>query len=606
MALTLGSRTIGVVGILCALLPGCPTSPPPGKPVPPWRPGSIVVVATPDDPYRPLAREIAEARGAPIVADLESATREAPEFLLWVAAPQSLSDAAIVEAGRHLADASSSPSLGIVTGSSLESARGLWRRGDRAESDTLVAIRGEYPAHGIGAPRLLEAEAGGADRIRELEGRQVTPAVVGAALVRADYLEFRGHGGSNYWRLTPDTVFGPGDLPRLDGAVVDSWGCSTLRPWTDGSIALAMVDRGAAAYAGFAYSGVAGYGFQGFPLRHTWPGFPSGHVVRLQNAAAEKGYAAFPFYFVLGDPRLAFGDRPPYRLVEGDGADRNAREPDEGVDGLTYRVLDAPPGWLPVRIPDGADFPAVRVRTPDRRFLTWETEPLYDARIQIGDAGPDRLILLKHDGGDLEIDLLRRVPTGPAVVKTTLGAVDHVWIHLAAGDGGLLLSILGAVLLIGHTAWTRRRGDVPGLARRGLVAALAGLVLGGAHAAWVLSRLDSIWINSKPVVGIWPAIFGTAVFGAAGMLVVRGSRTRWRRPLGLLIGSLPAWFPALFALGVVAGSRLVLDRIIGASPYGFAFARPALLGAAPILALVVIVLLTAERIAIADGAAANE
>ncbi|NIQ59356.1 MAG: hypothetical protein GWN71_40220, partial [Gammaproteobacteria bacterium] len=113
----------------------------------------------------------------------------------------------------------------------------------------------------------------------------LTPETFRAALDRSGYVTFAGHGGPGYLRLDDETTVRAGDLPALSGAVVTTAACNTFRPWSDGSIATAFVDRGAMAYAGFAYSPVAGYllgVYEGLPLRHSWPDFPIGRIVRVQ------------------------------------------------------------------------------------------------------------------------------------------------------------------------------------------------------------------------------------------------------------------------------------------------------------------------------------
>jgi hypothetical protein len=49
------------------------------------------------------------------------------------------------------------------------------------------------------------------------------------------------------------------------------------------------------------------------PFRYTWPGFPIGHVVQFQNRGAVQDFAAFPYCFLLGDPRITVQSAPAYR-----------------------------------------------------------------------------------------------------------------------------------------------------------------------------------------------------------------------------------------------------------------------------------------------------
>jgi hypothetical protein len=99
---------------------------------------------------------------------------------------------------------------------------------------------------------------------------------------------------------------------------VGTGSCQTLRPWKEGSIARSFIDRGAAAYSGFVFSPNGGYlvgEFDGLPYRYTWPDFPIGHAVQVQNRGTLQGFARFAYQFLLGDPRTALPPEPPYRTL---------------------------------------------------------------------------------------------------------------------------------------------------------------------------------------------------------------------------------------------------------------------------------------------------
>jgi len=79
----------------------------------------LVVLTDRDDPYYPLAEEIAKAEEAPVATSLKQALSCQPIFLLWVVSPDSLSDEAMIEFGLAMKDRSSAVSSGIITASTI-------------------------------------------------------------------------------------------------------------------------------------------------------------------------------------------------------------------------------------------------------------------------------------------------------------------------------------------------------------------------------------------------------------------------------------------------------------------------------------------------------
>jgi hypothetical protein len=174
-----------------------------------------------------------------------------------------------------------------------------------------------------------------------------------AQIERADYVMFQGHGSRHYWRLDEATELTASDLPFLPPQVIAAGACQTFKIWSEASIALGFTDHGAAAYVGFLHS-PTGYLMgepKGFPFRSTWPDFPLGHAVQVQSRSLQRCFIAWPYYFVLGDPRLALQAGSPYRL-QGDQMVGKARV-------LTFSA--APEGVIPVRLPDGAAYRFVEI-----------------------------------------------------------------------------------------------------------------------------------------------------------------------------------------------------------------------------------------------------
>ncbi|HJX37725.1 MAG TPA: hypothetical protein VJ714_03925, partial [Anaerolineae bacterium] len=231
-----------------------------------------VILADAHDPYHALAEEIAQRDGAHLVGSVEEALALDPEYLLWVVSPSHLSDAVLVDFGLAMGARESAIAVGVISGSTMEKARALWLRSSEAQGRLVVAANATNPSGNILSGITVFGPGG-------TTYRPLTLATLTRYLQRADYLTFTGHGGRSHLELYPDVWLSPHDVPELSPIVVATAACNTFRIWEEDSIALAFVDKGAAAYAGFAYSPNEGYlmgEFSGVPLRYTWPGFPIG------------------------------------------------------------------------------------------------------------------------------------------------------------------------------------------------------------------------------------------------------------------------------------------------------------------------------------------
>ena len=525
-------------------------------------PNSLVVLADHGDPYYALAQEIAAAEGVEIVESLEEALALDPEFLLWVVSPSLLSDQALVDSSLALAAGECVVSVGIISGSTMEQARQLWERGSEVEGRLVVAANAANPSGHIRSSILVFGPGGAA-------GRALTKANLARYLERADYLTFTGHGGRRYLRLDEETTLGPSDIPDLSPLVVATASCNTFRIWEEESIALALVDSGAAAYAGFAYSPNEGYllgEFFGVPLRYTWPGFSVGHAVQLQSRGTVKGFASFPYYYLLGDPRIALQTTPPYHQVE----DR-----EEG-DSRFLSYSGAPSGFIPLRIPGGARYEFVEISGVTS---SWEGDPFYNARLQMGDLGDDKLLLFEHSGGEFSVALRERVPW-PRVVSDLLSdSLDHTLLYLAQTGGDLVALFSGLLAWLSIMRVARRS---PRAKSRLLASVAAGVVLAALHGAYVWARLDDVTITSKHVELSLPSLLGTLLLTGAGAFVFLSARS-WRgKGLGLVIGTLSTWAAACFSLALVAAVNwLVFRPELGRGAYNY------VLGVLPAGALVV-------------------
>lgn len=545
----------------------------------PAQAAGLVVLAQPADGYYPLAAEIAQAEAAPLVHSWDEALAANPTTILWVAAPEQLSDAAAAAAGMALKKHAALPRVGIITGATQEDARRLWLRGQelRAKSwdgapDRFFAANAEYPSAGIMQAQLIEFQDGGPRAV------PLDRSTMSAALRQADYLTFTGHGGNSYLRLDPDKTYIAHHLPEMPPVIVSTGSCQTLRIWKPDSIALAFVRKGAAGYAGFVYSPMEGYligQFDDLPFRYTWPDFPIGQVAALQARGTMQGFANFPFFYLIGDPRIALQDAPPYRVAL------------DEVSGSTRTLIleDVPQGIIPVRVPGGGRYRYVSV---EGLAATANGDPFFSSRIQAAILGGDKYILVNHLGGDLTLRLQEDAPWYWLPLHALASAFDHVALFTPQNGGDILMAAAGIVFLIAallRERFARRKGS--GLSRRAAVIALAAalivtLLLGLYQAA----RLPHAAITTKPVTFslVWLAAVFLLTLSGSGLFML--ARSLWGKLFGLIVAVLPAFLPAVFVFAVMQVYNLTPRSITGAGVYNMHMSTlPAIAAAAWALAL---------------------
>ena len=530
-----------------------------------------VVLGDSTDSYYWLALEIAEREGIALVHSLDELFDAGPEFVLWVLSPGAFSDSILTQFGIAMGERGIPVSWGIITGSTVDLARKLYERSFSftgglvhvdAREDTILIRRDGIE---VGVP--LDAEN------------------ISRVMSDAEYLVFSGHGGSRYWRLDDKTLFGVNEIPPLPPVLVTTGACNTFMPWVDGSIALAFADRGAAAYAGFLFSPAPYYLIghpDGFPLRQTWPEFPAGLVVTVQNAGSMKGFAHFPFYHFLGDPRLAFLPEPPYRLV----SDRISG------DIRTLVFEDAPTGFIPVRIKGGAVYGFVEI--PGVSSLG-EHDYFYNSRLQMMRFGDDLLILFEHGGGDFTVRLeIKPYPTR-ALTDGFTDALDHAYIFLPSTNGTTFLLIISACVLFGTIWFTMRKGLVISGFHEALAIAAAFALL---KAIYALARVNQISIVSYDCSFNLYYIVGVSVLTGCGTLFFLNVRSRFWKAASILVATFPLWTIAGFWIaGITYINLFAASPRLGTRLYRYSIGiLPAIAFVVELLILLTVLLILQHRV----------
>ena len=499
--------------------------------------GATVVACQPDDPFRPLAEDIAGAESIPLLDSIEAAVARRPTFLLWVVSPARLSDGAATTFSALLDRQRPRISAGLITGSTMEKARALYDRRMRVVGAPASTILG---ADIFDAPRIIEADAAG-ERSRPLGAA----ADVLELLARGGYVHYAGHGTTSSWRPLPDAPVRADAIAELPPVVISTTSCQTARIWMPGSIALRVVDQGAAAYSGFYYSPLSGSQIGGNrgPFRHTWPDVPIGHIVQVINEGTLRGYAGVAFQLLLGDPRIALQAQPPCRFTDSGDAG-GAR---------TVSCREAPDGFIPVRVAGGARYTFVEI---EGEPAAWDGDQFFNRRVQMTTIGEDRILLVEHDGGDLTLVLRPAPPLAWRSRSLLVDALDNLLVAMAdrRHSGDLIgLALAGLVTAVAGFRMRRRRAVGPLLP-----AAAIGVVAGVLHAGYGLLRQGAILITSKSI------IFSPLAAVATGVLVACGAffyltATSWRgRAAGLITATLVGWVGALIGSVLRIGASLAV------------------------------------------------
>jgi len=513
---------------------------------------TTIVLCNADDPYLPLAEELAAQEGWPLVASIDAALSQRPSTLYWVAAPQSYSEASFSLWGRAIMDHDTPVCLGLISGKRIDSARALLE----AEAHTDPLMVSIVPREGY-----LETWVDtGSSQQRQLDSRTLI-----GALADGGYVVYQGHGTRRDWRFHSDDRLTADDIPPLHGTVVNALACQTLKLWSDDAIALAFTDQGAAAYIGFLHS-PQGYVIgepKGFPAQYTWPDYDLGKLVQVQNRGMGQGHLAWPYYIILGDPHLSLASEPPYQVVS------DVLRGDE----RTVMLSDAPTGVIPVRIEGGADYAFV---ASGSGAVAWRGDPFYDPDLQMIDIGDTKYLLLVHPGGDLEIALKRSVPLTVRLGEPLLDALDHLTVVQHA-TGSIVPNLLLTGLVwaaVGLIVWRKQRP----LGKHLVPALWSGVIIALAQTIYALLRHDRLtalftsYLRTQDVAfNISPLVVLSSLAIVVGGAWLLGAA---KKPLPKMLAMLaataplsviaPFWFCSNALLNLLAGKRY------GVPLYGYA------------------------------------
>lgn len=518
-----------------------------------------VVVCDPQDAFYPLALEISQAESIPIYSAIEPALGQGPRFLLWVGSPGYFTDRVLVHEGLAWKRLASGTSIGIISSNNIEEARALWQRKRSVAGGRAYAVNGEYPPAGVMQGRITAPSDVLAGR------RALTKPELVDVLRDADYLTFTGHGGGTYWRLAAGVTFAAIDFPRMPPLVLATASCQGVRLNVAHSMALAAVANGAAAFAGFLFSPIEGYligEFDGLPFRYTWPGVTIGEVIQMQNRGAMQGITAFPFYLLLGDPRIQLQPEASWNPL--------GIETVRGVRTLNYG--ETPPGFFPIRLRNGAQYHFIEVpgvtAASDGDFF-------YNSRLQMINEGPDKLLLVSHPGGELRISMRVEPPGYWRFTDPLLDSLDQTLVFLPGTGGPWMLLLTAGLPLFGIVFLLRREREPRRVMMR---CVLAGVAMALVQTLYVLGRIDRVTITSKPVgIGALEAV-ATALLASCGMILFLKTGSLISKIAGVAVAVLPGLGATAVSSTFLFAMNILSARSVGAGIYNYSMTWLALIG----------------------------
>ena len=506
-----------------------------------------VLLSSPNDPYYPLAEEISAAEGIPIYHSLAEAAAVRPVFLLWVAVPYSFSEEVLLDFSREIKALDVSISTGILTGSSLSEARGLWRGAVQVPAEETLIANGTK--QGKVDPELIFTS--GDQSVSQMLSKEDLLS----GLAKADAAQISLEGAADVWFEEPlEITISAADLPGLDGKIIQHYGCSSFRPWAVNSIALGCINRGAAAYSGFLFPSISGSRFGDyteFSYVNTWEKFPLGHLILIQNRTAMQVYADSGHYFLLGDPRIYSQAQQPY-TISSDEVSGDRR---------TLQLRDVPAGLVPVFIEDGAGYDYVNV--PDLTFTT-QKSIWFNSLLQMIEINADKYVLLNNpQAGDLQIELRKNTP----ILQTFAQGIQNFGDKILAQNQavGLLPVLYALVLVLLLVGYLRKRYTL----RQALNGLAVGIVLALLFIFYSFLRKDKLLITNIPVSINWFYAPGIPLFTLYGWLRFQQAKKPLGKALSVLWANLNSLATLLlFGVGTVI-PRLVVGNHSGINKIGF-------------------------------------
>ena len=381
-----------------------------------------VVVSAPSDPYFRFAQRIAQEEKLRIVEEFTDVLQFHPKFIILVVSPSNLTVEKLARIGNIFKSQDYYPALGIISGSTLDTAEQLWERRNSAQAGNNFLGGDVDILQLVYEPTIFNIGDGANTKIALNKNSLIE------TLKQADYFYWTRHSGGRTWFWNEgsenwgknDELFS-NDIPQLKPVVIYSPTCSIFRPWLKDSIALGFIDKGAAAFLGFTNSPhTASFSKYGMfvPGLTSWDEFPLGLVAQVQNKIAVKMIYHSPQLFMFGDPRIHLSKDRPYQII----SDQIAKNGKRLIEGYSEKT-----GVLAVKIDNATDYDFLSVK--GLTSLS-EKDIFHNRLVQTLDLGTDKYLLMLHRGGNFQIELSRQIPFGWVFADALVDALDYSWVVL--------------------------------------------------------------------------------------------------------------------------------------------------------------------------------
>lgn len=437
--------------------------------------GKTVILSDSLDPYYPLALEISNAENIEIFQEQSQMNRLNPDFILWVASPGKLTEKNLAGLAQSRHEKQINIPIGIISGKKINDARYLWENRNFKPNEQFVIFNGTSESNRI-APKILKYRYNTFDTLVLNKSNFINE------LKNAEYLQVSLHGAPRSW-FDEQSKFEIkyNELPALKKCVIQSLACNNFRPWVENSIALESINKGAILFSGFIYSPISGSkigGYDGLNFRYTWDEFPVGTIVQIQNQASLRTYARFPHYFMFGDPRMAFNDRPPYDVYY-DSTINDRR---------VIKLKNAKTGFLPVKISEGENYDFISI---SGKIKHSSNDLFFDKRIECIDLNGNKYVLFENTSDSVTIELSKTAPLLWTIKEIILDFIDTtISLHQYTG---LNIILGGLFLVLMVTGFLRGRITKSHVLRGAVISLLMATLIG----ALCLIRWNNINITSK-------------------------------------------------------------------------------------------------------------
>ena len=393
---------------------------------------NTIVLSDSLDSYYDLAIEISKNENYSIIHDFNQISSSNPDFILWIASPNQLTEKKLVEFALYKLENQIYVPIGIISGKNIDDARYLWSNRNFRPNGKFVIFNGTNKSNQI-EPKILKYDNYEFDTLT-LNKQNFTEE-----LASSEYIQISLHGAARSWfNEKSHFEFKFNELPDLKKTVIQSHACNNFRPWVNNSIALKSIEKGAISFSGFIYSPISGSKigeYDGLNFRYTWNEFPIGVIIEIQNRASLRSYAKFGHNFILGDPRISFNEQPPYEVIE-DNSTQKER---------LIKLRNAKEGFLPVKIDNGADYRFISISDNIKHS---SDDLFFNKNIECVNIDGDKFILFNNTSNSVDIKLLKKTPLLWKIKDTVMDFIDTSIVSHQYTGFNILIGVVFLVLII--------------------------------------------------------------------------------------------------------------------------------------------------------------